>query len=77
MTSGKKKLFILTAIFLLYSASIVYSAGNSGTFTDKEDKKEESSFESCGKDSEKGCKKETKKKFQIKKDSAAKPEDQK
>ncbi|GEM_PF-2503549 len=77
MRPGKHQLLILTAVFLLSSASIAAGAGNSGTFTNNEDKKEESSFESCGKGSEKGCKKETKKKFQVKKNPELKPENQK
>ena len=73
----KLQLYILTAFITFIIVNSAFAAGSSSTFTPEEDKKEESSFEACGKDSEKGCKKETKKKFQIKKNVSAKPEDQK
>lgn len=63
----KKQICISTAMFLLLSASVAFPAEeNSSKGTDKE-KKENTSFESCGKDSGKGCGKEAKGKFKGKK----------
>jgi len=78
MKKYKTHLIILAALYLLSFVPLIMAAGNSNTFTEKDDlKKEGPVLEACGKDSEKGCKKNTKKKFQVNKIPADKPEDQK
>lgn len=75
-----KHLYINSAIVILLITSPLFSQGNSGTGGIKEEKKE-TSFEACGKDTSKGCRKEIKKGFKGKKytikDGAGKTEAQK
>ena len=75
-----KYLYITSVIVILLTACTLFSQTDSGTEKIKEEKKE-TSFEACGKNSAKGCRKEIKKGFKgnkyTVKDGAGKTETQK
>jgi len=73
----KKRLYIITVSILILSAGITIAADSNSSSASGDGKREEISFESCGKDFGKGCKKENKKKFKPKKSQSVKPEPQK